>query len=405
MGGSFRRPRVLVAAGLFALTAVGITASPADAAPIVTTCDTFQLDAAGVQAATPLSSGATQTVDLPDFSGGVTEVFPGVTYNLGGTPDPFDLPPTVDVVINGSPLTVTLSEIKNIVIEITVTGAGSLGTPTVTGGSVIGATATVVGGNILRLVFPGSTNGSLFAVTGDTYFPGGSTFQPPAIVLPITSGAAGTTISGTLTAFRVEARTVYAGVIVTNVRQICTPQPNSLGSVNVVAPPLPGAPNAVSDVATTNAVTPVVIDVLANDTPNADIGIDPASLKLTSTPANGGAVLTAGKVTYTPNPGFSGSDTFTYELCSLPDPDTAAAGTCDTATVTVTVAAAPSTAAVATTTTTTTAPAAPATPAAPAALPVTGRSSAPLTAVGLTTVSVGLVLLFGLRLRRNDSGA
>ncbi len=37
-----------------------------------------------------------------------------------------------------------------------------------------------------------------------------------------------------------------------------------------------------------------------------------------------------GTVTYTPNPDFNGTDTFTYDVC---DPD----GLCDTATVTVTV--------------------------------------------------------------------
>ncbi|MDZ4825365.1 MAG: Ig-like domain-containing protein [Actinomycetota bacterium] len=399
MGGNFCRPRVLVAAGLFALTAVGVTAAPAAAATVTATCDVFNLDAAGIPTGTALVEDLPFEVTLPTLAG-PPEVFAGATYDVGGTPDNVVLP--TSTASSFGP--VNIIEVKNITLGITTTGAAAIGSPALAGGGVIGPAATIVGGNTLQLVFPGSQGGSAFAITGDAYFPGGSTFTPPAVSLPITAGAVGTTISGSLTAFQVDTRILVVNLAATlNVRLLCTVPPNTLGSVEVVAPPLPGAPSAVSDVATTNAGAAVVIDVLANDTPNADIGIDPASLKLTSTPANGGAALAAGKVTYAPNPGFSGTDTFTYELCSLPDPDTAAAGTCDSATVTVTVVA-PVVAAQATTTTvapTTTTSA----PAAAAQLPVTGRSSAPLAAVGLTAAIAGAALLFHSRARRLGDGA
>ncbi len=93
------------------------------------------------------------------------------------------------------------------------------------------------------------------------------------------------------------------------------------------------APVAVDDNAATLIDTPVVIAVLANDT-DPEGNIDPASVTVTIPPASGGTAVNpaTGEVTYTPNPGFSGVDTFTYQVC-----DTGAPPLCDTALVTVTV--------------------------------------------------------------------
>ncbi|MCB1777190.1 MAG: cadherin-like domain-containing protein, partial [Candidatus Competibacteraceae bacterium] len=84
--------------------------------------------------------------------------------------------------------------------------------------------------------------------------------------------------------------------------------------------------NAVDDTATTAAITPVTINVLANDTPNTGV-----TVAVTSVPAQGAAVRNADNtITYTPNAGFAGTDTFTYAI-------TDSFGQTDTATVTVTV--------------------------------------------------------------------
>ncbi|PIE47930.1 MAG: hypothetical protein CSA40_01990, partial [Flavobacteriales bacterium] len=90
-------------------------------------------------------------------------------------------------------------------------------------------------------------------------------------------------------------------------------------------------PVALDDVATTDEDTPVVIDVLSNDT-DTDGTIDPATVTEVTPPTNGTISInpTSGEVTYTPDPDFNGTDTFVYEVC---DDD----GLCDTATVTVTV--------------------------------------------------------------------
>src|SRR6266508_342149 len=69
-------------------------------------------------------------------------------------------------------------------------------------------------------------------------------------------------------------------------------------------------PVAVDDAASTFKNTPVTVDVLAND---SDADGDALSVPGLTVPAHGTATLNAdGTVTYAPNAGFSGTDTFTY---------------------------------------------------------------------------------------------
>ena len=89
-----------------------------------------------------------------------------------------------------------------------------------------------------------------------------------------------------------------------------------------------GAPDAVNDASTTDSNTPVMIDVLANDT---DPDGDDLSVSNVTNGANGTVRINAdGTVTYTPDTGFIGEDTFTY---TISDGD----GGTDTASVTVNV--------------------------------------------------------------------
>lgn len=83
---------------------------------------------------------------------------------------------------------------------------------------------------------------------------------------------------------------------------------------------------ATADTAITDAVTPVEIDVLANDTG----GIGPVSVSDVTQGSNGNVSTDGTTVTYTPNAGFTGTESFSY---------TATDGTTsDTAEVTVNVA-------------------------------------------------------------------
>lgn len=91
------------------------------------------------------------------------------------------------------------------------------------------------------------------------------------------------------------------------------------------------APTAIEDSATTNEGVAKIIDVLDNDSASSGRTLNPASVSITDTPDHGGATPhTNGTITYTPTAGFSGIDTFIYQVCDY-QPE------CDTATVTVTV--------------------------------------------------------------------
>ncbi|PSJ72675.1 hypothetical protein C7N43_33020 [Sphingobacteriales bacterium UPWRP_1] len=99
-------------------------------------------------------------------------------------------------------------------------------------------------------------------------------------------------------------------------------------TVSVLLTPAAGV-TAVNDTAQTNASQNVFIAVLNND------AFDPAAgqpqVTILTQPQNGTALtdMPGGAVTYIPNPGFSGTDVFTYTLC--------VAGVCDTAAVTIVV--------------------------------------------------------------------
>lgn len=79
--------------------------------------------------------------------------------------------------------------------------------------------------------------------------------------------------------------------------------------------------------------TPVSIPVLDNDHSYSDEPLDPRTVEVTSGPSQGTVtrITPNGVVTYTPNPGVTGTDTFEYQVCDATQP----VAHCDTATVTV----------------------------------------------------------------------
>jgi uncharacterized protein YhjY with autotransporter beta-barrel domain len=105
----------------------------------------------------------------------------------------------------------------------------------------------------------------------------------------------------------------------------------STATVNITVTKSAGAPTAAADSASTVQNQAVSIDVLANDVSGDG---SPLTINSASQPANGSVIFPAGaSVTYTPNAGFVGQDTFTYTVTN----DLGS----DTATVTVDVAAPP----------------------------------------------------------------
>ena len=98
-------------------------------------------------------------------------------------------------------------------------------------------------------------------------------------------------------------------------------------TITVTVNPVNDAPVAADDADETEEDTSVTIDVLANDT---DVDGDTLTVTSVDDPANGVAEVVDGKIVYTPDAGFSGTETFTY---TITDED----GLTDTATVTVAV--------------------------------------------------------------------
>ncbi len=81
-------------------------------------------------------------------------------------------------------------------------------------------------------------------------------------------------------------------------------------TVTITVNPVNDAPVAFDDAAETDEDTPVNIDVNDND---LDVENDTLSPVIVTQPANGTVVLEEdGTLTYTPNPDFNGTDTFTY---------------------------------------------------------------------------------------------
>ncbi|QLQ30294.1 MAG: tandem-95 repeat protein [Candidatus Thiothrix singaporensis] len=83
------------------------------------------------------------------------------------------------------------------------------------------------------------------------------------------------------------------------------------GAASCTAAPTNTAPSASADTASTAQDTAVTIDVLAND---SDADGDTLSIESFTQGGHGTVTATGGKLVYTPNSGFVGSDSFTYTV-------------------------------------------------------------------------------------------
>ncbi len=83
-------------------------------------------------------------------------------------------------------------------------------------------------------------------------------------------------------------------------------------------------PVANIDRATTPVNTAVTLNTLANDKTgnNNSIALNPASVTVTTAPLHGMTIVNpaTGNITYTPNPGYTGFDTLTYQVCDFASP-------------------------------------------------------------------------------------
>ncbi|MFO0819085.1 MAG: tandem-95 repeat protein [Pirellulales bacterium] len=106
---------------------------------------------------------------------------------------------------------------------------------------------------------------------------------------------------------------------------------SNIATVTITVNNVNESPVAVNDSANVASGSSVNVNVVANDT-DADGTIDGSTITIVTNPANGVATPNAnGTVTYTPNSGFQGSDSFQYTVRDN------AAGTSNAATVNITV--------------------------------------------------------------------
>jgi gliding motility-associated-like protein len=119
--------------------------------------------------------------------------------------------------------------------------------------------------------------------------------------------------------------------------QVCDDQGYcSQAAVNITINAVNDSPTIANDIASTNEDAAVLIDVLANDNDNKDPlgGIDAATLTIVAAPLNGVAVVESGKIKYTPNTNYFGTDVLTYKVNDAGNPLPALSGQ---ATVSITV--------------------------------------------------------------------
>ena len=142
----------------------------------------------------------------------------------------------------------------------------------------------------------------------------------PASVAVVNAPANGTTLIDAVTG----AITYTPNASFTGIDSFNYTVQDNLGAVSNVAivrvtvTAIPNTPPvAVDDAATTLQNTAAVINVLANDS-DPDVGgtLNPATVTVVSAAANGTTLVntTSGAITYTPNIGFAGLDSFTYTV-------------------------------------------------------------------------------------------
>ncbi|WP_235607142.1 T9SS type B sorting domain-containing protein [Capnocytophaga sputigena] len=140
---------------------------------------------------------------------------------------------------------------------------------------------------------------SSVTLTWNTATPTGFTLNPNGTISVAPNTPAGThTISYTICAVASSTVCSTASIVVT-----------VSGTTTSTTPVLP---IAVDDRSTTAINTPVVVNVLGNDTPNGA-----TTPNVVTNPANGTVVVNVdGSIEYRPNTNFEGTDTFVYELCN-----------------------------------------------------------------------------------------
>lgn len=157
-------------------------------------------------------------------------------------------------------------------------------------------------------------------VSTNDQVPAGTIFSTSPTLLSSPAGSVATLTMNSVGTYSFTANTI--GVYTYDV-PVCVPgqsapcPPTKLVITVLGASSNVNAPVANVDIATTNFNTPVTLKTLANDAAgNANTALVPSSVTVTLAPTRGTATVnaTTGDITYTPNAGFSGGDTLTYQV-------------------------------------------------------------------------------------------
>ena len=287
-----------------------------------TTPTTIEAVNDGVTTITSTAGGTTPSVLTNDKLNGVPN--PSIssvtlTWNTA-TPTGFTLNPngTISVAPNTPAGTHTISYTICAVASPTVCSTASI-VVTVSGTTTSTTTPTTIeavndgvttitstaGGTTPSVLTNDKLNGvpnpsiSSVTLTWNTATPTGFTLNPNGTISVAPNTPAGThTISYTICAVASPTVCSTASIVVT-----------VSGTTTSTTPVLP---IAVDDRSTTAINTPIVVNVLGNDTPNGA-----TTPNVVTNPANGTVVVNVdGSIEYRPNTNFEGTDTFVYEICN-----------------------------------------------------------------------------------------
>ena len=199
----------------------------------------------------------------------------------------------------------TVCDTADIVVTITGTTTSTTTPTTIEANDDVATVSSTTGGTTSSVLTNDKLNGvpnpsiSSVTLTWTTATPTGFTLNPNGTITVAPNTPAGTyTISYKICAVASSTVCDNANIVVT-----------VTGTTTSTTPVLPVAAD---DRTTTPIDTPVVVNVLTNDTPN---GATPPNVVIN--PTNGTTVVNPdGTIEYRPHTGFEGIDTFVYELCN-----------------------------------------------------------------------------------------
>ena len=200
----------------------------------------------------------------------------------------------------------TVCDTADIVVTVTGTTTSTTTPTTIEANDDIATVSSTTGGTTSSVLTNDKLNGvpnpsiSSVTLTWNTATPTGFTLNPNGTITVAPNTPAGTyTISYKICAVASSTVCDTANIVVTVTGTTTTSTTQVL-------------PVAADDRTTTPIDTPIVVNVLANDTPNGA-----TAPNVVTNPTNGTTVVNPdGTIEYRPHTGFEGIDTFVYELCN-----------------------------------------------------------------------------------------